>query len=442
MESSTLKNTFEDIKNNFFTSPLIKEDDLKDGGLYVDTIEARTGSHYKSPIKDILVACTNTSDNTNFIHLLLGHRGCGKSTEINKLEIEFREKEFAVRKIDLTADTNSSNLEVNDFLILISHALLDICREKNIIIEPDDVKKLYSFFIEEEEIIKDADQEEYGYGYEAGFSFSAIVKLVTGVKAQIMNTSSKMTTIRNRVTKRFAELNECFTNIIKKIQQEDNKKRPIIIFENLDKITPTDTVFKLFEQGYLEKIKTYIIYTFPISMSYHKSFGPIEDIAKTHNFPMIEIKNQNGEKNQKGYDVITKIIEKRAVLSLFEENAIDLIIEKTGGSLRDAFRCITQAAIYAERKEKDKISTEEVEMALNDQKQSLSKRIEYQDYKELKEIHEALDKTIIKDKQKMLEFLKAHVVLEYNGDRWHDLHPLIYDFLKNKWELINTPTTT
>jgi len=33
----------------------------------------------------------------------------------------------------------------------------------------------------------------------------------------------------------------------------------------------------------------------------------------------------------------------------------------------------------------------------------------------------------------MLEFLEAHVVLEYNGERWHDLHPLIYDFLKDKW---------
>jgi hypothetical protein len=50
------------------------------------------------------------------------------------------------------------------------------------------------------------------------------------------------------------------------------------------------------------------------------------------------------------------------------------------------------------------------------------------DYPALVEIHKK--KTEIEDKAKMLNFLEAHVVLEYNGVRWHDLHPLIFDFLK------------
>jgi len=118
---------------------------------------------------------------------------------------------------------------------------------------------------------------------------------------------------------------------------------------------------------------------------------------------------------------------------------MDELIEKTGGSLRDVFRCMELALRYTDRKGKDKVSMEEMNMAFTEIKSILSRRIEKgdaeqnDDYLALKKIHEAQDKTIIEERSKILRFLEAHVVLEYNGERWHDLHPLIYDFLKDKW---------
>jgi len=271
---------------------------------------------------------------------------------------------------------------------------------------------------------------------EIGAGLQKIIKLIAEVKSKIKNTSDEMITIRDKIIKRFSEWNVCIDNIIEKIKEKDNPKYPIIIFENFDKIVPLENAIEIFKNGYLENIRTYIVYTFPIGLSYDAKFRTITQCASPHIFPMINVKTKEGKKNDTGYDTIKKIIEKRAELTLFEEDAIDVIIEKTGGSLRDVFNCIEQAAKYTERRKKDKISIEEVNMALDEEKYNyLSRRITMKDYDALKEIH--TKKEEIEDKEKMLNFLEAHVVLEYkNGKRWHDLHPLIYDFLKGNERIV------
>ena len=42
------------------------------------------------------------------------------------------------------------------------------------------------------------------------------------------------------------------------------------------------------------------------------------------------------------------------------------------------------------------------------------------------------DKELIEDKEKLLKMLQASVVLEYNGKRWHNVHPLVAKFLKER----------
>ena len=39
------------------------------------------------------------------------------------------------------------------------------------------------------------------------------------------------------------------------------------------------------------------------------------------------------------------------------------------------------------------------------------------------------NKELIEDTEKLLKMLQASVVLEYNGKRWHNVHPLVARFL-------------
>ena len=421
MDRSTIKG----IRYNFSTMPLTGEDLNETTGLYVNTIEARTGNPLKSPIVDIYEACTEESP--NYIHLLLGHRGCGKSTELNNLEKRLRKENYTLRKIDCQIETNLSQIKLEDVLILVSDALVGICNEKGIDVSPEEIKLLDSFFATIEKQQKFGTQKEIKIQGGIGAGFSKIIQLIAEVKGQLMNTTEEMITIRETIYNRFDDWNKCINNIIEKIKQEDNNKHPIIIIENLDKVE-VEKAIEIFKNDYLGKIHTYIVFTFPISLRYDAKFRTITQYATPHIFPMIDVTTKEGKRNETGYETIKKIIEKRAELSLFEEKTLDLIIEKTGGSLRDVFRCVGEAAKYANRGKKDKIGVEEVHMALNDEKYNyLTPRITTKDYSALKEIHRS--KKEIEDHEKMLRFLEAHVVLEYNGERWHDLHPLIYDFM-------------
>ena len=60
-------------------------------------------------------------------------------------------------------------------------------------------------------------------------------------------------------------------------------------------------------------------------------------------------------------------------------------------------------------------------------KTSLTRRIEKKDYEFLINIYKG-NKELIEDTQMLLKMLQASVVLEYNGKRWHNLHPLVARF--------------
>ncbi len=74
---------------------------------------------------------------------------------------------------------------------------------------------------------------------------------------------------------------------------------------------------------------------------------------------------------------------------------------------------------------------EDAERALEEVKTSLTRRIEQKDYDFLTHIYQG-NKELIEDKEMLLKMLQASVVLEYNGKRWHNLHPLVTRFLKEQ----------
>lgn len=174
-----------------------------------------------------------------------------------------------------------------------------------------------------------------------------------------------------------------------------------------------------------------VIYTFPIALSYETKFPALEGYFVKKTLPMIRIETIEGEKYSKGIAVIREIVEKRARLQLFEPEALERLIVYTGGSLRDLFFAINTSAKRAVRRKSDRVSMEDAGRALEERKTSLTRRIEQSDYEFLVHIYQG-NKELIEDKETLLRMLQASVVLEYNGKRWHNVHPLVAQFLKEQ----------
>ncbi len=174
-----------------------------------------------------------------------------------------------------------------------------------------------------------------------------------------------------------------------------------------------------------------VIYTFPIGLSYDAKFAAMEGYFTTKTLPMIKIETIEGQPYADGIDIIRQIVAKRADLQLFEENVLDCLIQYSGGSLRDLFHMINSAAKRAERRNSGSIAPEDAERALEEMKTSLTRRIEQGDYEFLVRIYEG-NKELIENKEFLLKMLQASVVLEYNGKRWHNLHPLVARFFREQ----------
>ena len=70
-------------------------------------------------------------------------------------------------------------------------------------------------------------------------------------------------------------------------------------------------------------------------MKYAERIMDITNAFKNDPLENDELKSFYCDGTMEGIDIIIKIIEKRASLDLFEENVLDTLIRKTGGSLRD-----------------------------------------------------------------------------------------------------------
>lgn len=399
-----------------------------------NTMESRTGDPYSSPIEDIFDECKEQGSSHAF--LLLGHRGCGKSTELNRLSEKLMSEGFQVKTVTCSMDLDMLNIVYSDLFILMGEALLQMAEESECSIDKDILEEIMDFWGEGVEIT--AFQESESASLEGGASLETpelikkILNIFVRIKADLKYNEETRREYRRRISVRSSEWIRLLSIVSKEITRRNQGNCPVIIFEDLDKLNPEDA-WKVFYNyaAALSGMSFPVIYTFPISLSYDARFAAMESYFITKTLPMIKIETIDGEPFQEGIDVIREIVGKRTDLKLFEENVLETLIQYTGGSLRELFQGIHSSAKRATRRESEIISMEDAKRALEEVKTTLTKRIEKKDYEFLLNIYGG-NRELIEDKELLLKMLQASVVLEYNGRRWHNVHPLIVQFFKEQ----------
>jgi hypothetical protein len=208
----------------------------------------------------------------------------------------------------------------------------------------------------------------------------------------------------------------------------NKEKQPIIIFEDLDKIPVPQKIFEILSYSVLSQMPFPVIYTFPIDQHYSTEFASISAKYKPHTLPMLKVKNKNDTPNTDGITVIKNIVGRRADLELFDKGVLEKLVEKTGGSLRHLFECITTATRVANRNDLNTIRHKDADIALSELRKDFSRWITSKDLPILSKIMKS--KVIIDDIEFLLKMMQASIVIEYeNGDRWNDVHPLVADFV-------------
>lgn len=364
-----------------------------------NTMEYRMSDKYSSPMEDILDLCQEERAHSAF--LLLGHKGCGKSTELNRLSAKLAARGYHVKTIICSRDLDMFNIVYSDLFILMGEALLEIAEECGCRIKTELWQEIIDFW--DDGTIISISKEEETAAVETGVSvttpkiFAKMLKIFAKIKADLKFNEEIRTEYRKKISVHSSEWMKLLQEVAEEIEEKTEGKAPVI-------------------------------YTFPIGLSYDARFSAMEGYFITKTLPMIKIEDINGAPFVEGIHIIEKIVEKRAALELFEKDVLGKLIQYTGGSLRELFHAINSSAKRAERRSSESISMEDADRALEELKTSLTRRIEKKDYDFLINIYSG-NKELIEDKQMLLKMLQASVVLEYNGKRWHNLHPLVAQFL-------------
>jgi energy-coupling factor transporter ATP-binding protein EcfA2 len=430
-------NNLADIFNAFH--PLALTEEQKD--LYQPTAAVRGGEGYE--FKDHLYDIIKMSSSNSRL-LVVGHGGCGKSTELRMLTAALHGEGTPSITIEAREDLDLSNFSYIDILMLIVERLTKYARDSKIKVS----KKIIAAFDEalSTKITQKYRGREAVAEAEIGASASATLPLlltfVSNIAASLKISSGYREDLRRAIEPRMPNiinaLNALTDEINTAIDKENASAKMVIIIDGLEKCR-SDNVKILFRDDIsaLTAINTHLILACPISI--YRS--PIANILQGYFdipaiMPMIKTHHEDSVDNRydEGIAVIKELILKRVEETFFEKDVLDKIIMMGGGSLRDTCRLVRDSASAAYMRRRTTVDDSSYKYAMNRFATDVFYRAENKDYPMLKKI--LAGERTPKSDESLSELLYNGVVFEYNGEGWIDVHPLMRHYLKDRMEVL------
>ncbi|MEE8430484.1 MAG: P-loop NTPase fold protein [Candidatus Desulfatibia sp.] len=379
--------------------------------------------------------------------LFAGHRGSGKSTELNRLIMESAETDFTV-KFSVTEELDVNDINYIDLVMTMMEQIADQA-EKAGFIDKDSkhLQKITDWLSDVTEI--KATETGYMLEVEAGLKasrgmLSSLIGLIAEFKAAVKSASVNKKEYRKKLDQKISLLTAYCNIMINeiKINLQKQNKNLLVVIEDLDKVETSKTHELFFKHsGILTELNAKIVFTVSVFTLTTPYLADLKSRFELVSLPMLKTKKIAGGVYDRGVAVIKKIVENRAELTLFETGVLDQMIDRCGGVLRDLFEMIDIAATSASFNKLDTIDRQISDYAFERLKSRYHGMITVEGkeetgvttdslYDELVKISQSEAKKFPLDKTILL-LLSCLAVVEYNGEQWFDVHPVVKSLLKD-----------
>ena len=367
--------------------------------------------------------------------LFTGHRGCGKSTELKRIQKKW-ETDYRVVYLEVNEETDINDaIYVDLYLIVIKQIEFEL-RKMGLQLDPQLLKSFEDWFKEVTREDERSVESSVSLTGEASLGADApfIAKLLVKLLAQIKGSDKQKTTIRQTLQKDIsrlkADINLLLADAYKKIKRQ-YEKGFLIIFDNLDRVPPSVGDHLFFDYcTQLQELNTTIIYTVPISVLCSPK-NLTHNFENPHLMPMINIYKFERDRpnlldyNQAGLDAVASIIERRVnVEAIFESPQQLLELTKaSGGHVRQLMQTMRIACQTASTRKHAKIQADDIDYSLKQEQFSFERIIPEEHYPILVDVYRSKDV----DKNEVGQLMLFNTsVLEYNGDhRWNYPNPMV-----------------
>ncbi len=361
-----------------------------------------------------------------------GQRGSGKTSDLNLLKARLERSGVYVVRRDADVELPVENLDYSDIILAVARAVLeDVGKDFGLnerVLEP-----ILTWFADTTQIdleeAKKAIALETSARAEAGIPFLA--RFLAIFKADVR--FGKKETVEQRLRlKRIPDelirkVNQLLAVSRETIRQKD-KKHLVVLLDNLDRLDPDIVEMHLVQKADLHRrLACHIIFTVPLSLLLAPRRETVADQFRAVEIhPMIPVRKRGmswKSHDRHALSVLRQVFDRRMVVSeIFEDKAgCEEMIKASGGSLRDLVRIFEQSCIDATGR---RLTLANVKAGIRDVRDELRRHIESRHYPVLARIHLTKKHDNSKEAREILFWRWA---LQYDGEQWFDVHPLVYD---------------
>ena len=362
--------------------------------------------------------------------LFSGHMGSGKSTELNNLvkNIEKSYQNIIIVHYDILEVLDTLDLDISDVLFSLTSQLYYKALDENIPISKPVFNELMNFINDITKEVEEIKSDELSIKAKLQLLFFSSV-------GKYRSEEITRTKIREKIKPRLGKLIELTNFIINQIKLAGNKV--IIVIDGLDhpqKATATRIFNDYGEQ--ISRQECPVIFTIPIDVVYSHEFNQIlRHFDDRVILPNIAVVDKNGNKIKENIDLLKKSIEKRMILDLIDDEALEYAIKMGGGVMRELIWIIRTSCVEAVVSNQNTITKPIVEKVVNERINDFKRiltRIEQ--HEALMKIKEAKSINIIAKEEilNQIPFLLRNLsVLEYDDTIWWDVHPSVLHIMRN-----------
>ncbi len=370
--------------------------------------------------------------------LVIGHRGCGKSTILNKVAEELR-NDFHIVSFSAADTLNMNDVETIDILISIYLQILNSMNDSKINVpfaRFDNIMKSVKSKLK----LTEVDVNPTG------------VKLLEILKFKIKVETESRATLREEFINQIEILDNSILDCIKSIYKhyEDKAKKDadkdknikpenikgkdvLIIIDDLDKLD-TEFAKKVFFKNseLLTMPRAKIIYTFPLETYYCEAFNTFKDRYEDQFISLVVVEQEkNGDT---GIKQLEKLVLQRISQQYITEDALKEMILSSGGLLRDLIKFMQDACKEAIVNDSTIIDKDIAEQVINETANHYKRLFDFPNYREdVKKIASESQRDEVENKD-LIYLLKYLFVLEYRfeDDLWYDVHPCLKKVLNGE----------
>lgn len=355
-------------------------------------------------------------------YFFAGHRGCGKSTELNRLvDSEKIKKRYWPVKFSVKDTSDFNDLSYIDVLLAMSAQIYHQYAEAGQRLDDDLLTELEQWKGSTiEQLQAKGAVFESGAGFDIGkFLLSALLKVKTE--------HTTRQTIRQVIEPRLTELIEIINLMSAEIQAQTGRQ-VLVVVEDMDK-PPLTVARSLFADSFVNLTQPIcaIVYTVPMSIYFDPTYTYIRE--GNYFLPSVKLhqKGQRSEWRDAGLKTMRHFVLARMADALIDETALTEAAKMSGGLFREMAHLMQKAIDHALARDGARITKEDVTRAVAQIRSDFRRQLDDEAYRLLLDVRKSNE---MRHPDKLAPLFHNLAVLEYlNDESWCDVHSALHPLL-------------